>query len=100
MINKQKTSLLGLLILAVLTATSTLAAEPKEDRAKMITAHEAMVKSHQEMVKCLKTNKPVQECHEELMKACEEHMDKGSCMMGKKKHHREGHETKEKTEKN
>ena len=42
-------------------------APSKEMRAKMAAAHE-------QMAACLKSDKPIKECHEEMMKMHDEHM--------------------------
>jgi D-arabinose 5-phosphate isomerase GutQ len=68
----------GMICLLALAATAgaTFAAEPehmdhpavtKEMRAKMAAAHE-------QMAACLKSDRPIMECHEQMMKLHEEHM--------------------------
>lgn len=57
------------------------AAPSKEMREKMATMHE-------QMAACLRSDKAVATCHEEMMKACRETMgDKGCPMMGKRHDH-------------
>ena len=52
-----------------------------EQRQKMAVAHE-------KMASCLRTEKPLSDCHEEMMKTCKDSMDKGGCaMMGGKEMH-------------
>jgi hypothetical protein len=48
----------------------------KEQREKMATIHE-------QMAACLRSDKPVADCHREAMKSCQEMMGKEGCpMMG------------------
>jgi hypothetical protein len=50
-----------------------------EQRTKMAEAHE-------KMAACLRSDRPLSECHEEMMKSCQETMGAANCpMMGK--HH-------------
>ena len=51
-----------------------------EQRQKMADAHE-------KMAACLRSDKPVSDCHEEMMKACQEGMGKGGCPMMSGKGH-------------
>lgn len=53
-----------------------------ETRAKMATAHE-------KMAACLRSTRPIDECHAEMRKACHESGHGSECSMG---HHGEGHE--------
>jgi hypothetical protein len=72
-------------VLAILSASATLAANPpataqsppsKETREKMATLHE-------QMAACLRSDKPVTECHTEIMKNCQDVMGEDGCpMMG------------------
>ena len=58
----------------------------KEQREKMATHHESMAA-------CLRSEKSMKECHEEMHKSCGEHMGKDACpMMGEKGMH--GHQHK------
>ena len=51
----------------------------KEQREKMAVSHE-------KMAVCLRSDKPMKECHEEMMKACTDTMGADACpMMG---HHK------------
>ncbi|HYM42874.1 MAG TPA: hypothetical protein VET46_08965 [Steroidobacteraceae bacterium] len=75
---------------AILCTGAALAAEPpspthpalsKEQREKMAAIHE-------QMAKCLRSDKPVADCHREAMQSCEATMGKDVCpMMG----HMHGH---------
>jgi hypothetical protein len=60
-------------------ATTPTKAPPQltaEQRAKMADAHE-------KMAACLRSNRPLGECHDEMMKSCQETMGTGGCgMMG------------------
>ena len=53
-----------------------------EQRQKMADAHE-------KMAVCLRSEKAISDCHEEMMKACKEDMGKDGCPMmgGKGMHH-------------
>ena len=51
-------------------------APPKEVREKMATLHE-------QMAACLRSDKPLADCHSEMMKSCQDTMGKKDCpMMG------------------
>jgi hypothetical protein len=51
-------------------------APPKEVREKMATVHE-------QMAACLRSDKPLADCHSEMMKNCQDTMGKKDCpMMG------------------
>ncbi len=65
----------------------------KEQREKMAQLHE-------KMAACLRTDKPVHECHEEMMKACQEQMGQDGCPMmnGKGMHHGPGDHQAKKSE--
>jgi hypothetical protein len=77
-------SIIAVLALA-LNASAALSAEPpspshpaltKEQRQKMATIHE-------QIAACLRSEKPISECHEEAMKSCQDAMGKDGCpMMG------------------
>jgi hypothetical protein len=46
-------------------------------------ARQKMADSHQKMADCLKSERPIDECHAEMRKACEETMGESGCpMMG------------------
>lgn len=45
-----------------------------EQRGKMADAHE-------KMATCLRSDKPMHECHDEMKKSCQENMGKGGCPM-------------------
>lgn len=52
----------------------------KEQREKMATIHE-------QMAACLRSDKPISECHKEAMKSCQDTMGKDGCpMMGGSMH--------------
>lgn len=79
-----KGSLIATLAL-ILGASAAFAADPpapghsgpsKEQREKMATIHE-------QMAACLRSDKPIAECHKEAMKRCQDVMGKEECpMMG------------------
>ena len=51
---------------------------------KMTTEQrQTMADAHEKMAVCLRSDKPISDCHEEMMKACKEGMGKDGCpMMG------------------
>jgi hypothetical protein len=78
----QSVSLMATLAL-IFGASAAFAAEPpsqsrpamsKEQRAKMATIHE-------QMAACLRSDKPVGDCHKEAMKSCQDAMGKDWCSM-------------------
>ena len=79
--------LLGLSLIATLVlifgARAALTAEPpsqshpamsKEQREKMATIHD-------QIAACLRSDKPVADCHKEAMKSCQDAMGKDWCSM-------------------
>ena len=72
-------AMIGGFALAQDTATTATKAQLQltaEQRAKMADAHE-------KMAACLRSNRPLGECHDEMMKSCQETMGTGACpMMG------------------
>ena len=60
------------------TSKSTGAKSPPElssdQRKKMAGLHE-------KMASCLRSDRPMSECHQEMMKGCKDAMGKGGCMM-------------------
>jgi len=78
----QSVSLIAALAL-IFGASAAFAAEPlseghptmsKEQREKMATIHE-------QMAACLRSDKPVADCHKEAMKSCQDAMGKDWCSM-------------------
>ena len=78
----QSVSLIATLALVIGTSAA-LAAEPpsqgqptmsKEQREKMATIHE-------QMAACLRSDKPMADCHKEAMKSCQDAMGKNWCSM-------------------
>ncbi|MCC6274021.1 MAG: hypothetical protein IT572_11205 [Deltaproteobacteria bacterium] len=73
-------SILALGVLFVFAAPAYPQSDP--DRQAMIERHEKMAKAHQEMVKCLKSKKSLDECRAKMKESCPM-MSGGSCpMMG------------------
>jgi|SRR6185369_6117625 len=72
-------------VLVIMGASAVFAADPpaanhpapsKEMREKMATLHE-------QMATCLRSDKPISDCHSQMMKNCQETMgDQGCPMMG------------------
>jgi hypothetical protein len=51
-----------------------------------------MASMHEKMAQCLRSDKPMEDCHKEMMKSCEEKMGQGACpMMGHHDHKMMGH---------
>ncbi len=54
-------------------------------KAPQMTAEQLskMAEAHQQMAACLRSDRPLSECHEEMMKSCHETMGTSNCpMMG------------------
>ena len=51
-------------------AADKTAAAPVPDRQALIEMHEKMAAAHQKMVACLKSDKTVQQCRDEMRKEC------------------------------
>jgi hypothetical protein len=68
--------------------TGSQAAPSKEMREKMATLHE-------QMVACLRSDKPIADCHSQMMQGCQDTMGKHGCTMtghgmmgsGPRRHH-------------
>lgn len=60
---------------------------PKEAPKLTAEQRKGMAEAHEKMAACLRTDRPEQECHEEMMKTCEATCG-DSCPM---KHHGPGH---------
>lgn len=59
----------------------------KKDRpAPTAEEREKMAATHEKMAQCLRSDKPMKDCHEEMAKACKENMGGKGCMMGHGKH--------------
>ena len=54
---------------------SKMAVMTPEQRGKMADAHD-------KMASCLRSDRPMKDCHEEMMKSCQENMGKEGCPMG------------------
>jgi hypothetical protein len=67
-------------VMAADTATAVSPEPSKELRAKMAAAHE-------QMAACLRTDRAMSDCREEMMKECHQLMGEHACpMMGMDKH--------------
>jgi hypothetical protein len=53
---------------------------PTASREEQIAYHEKMIGAHTKMIECLKTDKPVKDCHEVMMQTCAKIHD-GECPM-------------------
>ncbi|MCM2280463.1 MAG: hypothetical protein NDI61_01300 [Bdellovibrionaceae bacterium] len=72
-----KTTITVTLVAVTLAASSLIAADTKpskEDRQKM-------AEMHTKMADCLKSDKPMGDCKNEMMKSCKSMMGKESCPM-------------------
>jgi len=61
------------LLLSLLLATASLAAQAKEDpahRKTLIEQHKAIAAAHEAAAQCLASGKDEEACHAELAKAC------------------------------
>ena len=75
-----------------LAASSALAADKATTPAKapQMTAEQRskMADLHEKMAACLRSTRPISECHDEMMKGCQETMGASGCpMMGGMGHH-------------
>ena len=54
-----------------------------------VEQRQKMADGHEKMAVCLRSEKAISDCHEEMMKACKEDMGKDGCPMmgGKGMHH-------------
>jgi hypothetical protein len=94
--NKSTLILGSMLSLSLSLAATAKETHPSKKEMPMMT-HEQRLKmanAHQQMADCLKSDKPLSECHEQMKKTCSEATDKGACMgmgmMGA--HHHMGHD--------
>ena len=85
-VKKAAISLLGSAILiagAASAADSPAAAAPPMDKA----AREKMAAMHDGMAACLRSEKTVSSCHEEMQRKCSEAFGAGGCPMAMEGHH-------------
>ena len=80
----------GMALLALtLIGTGVFAAEPnKMDMSKMMTPEmrQKMTDMHQKMADCLRSDKPMSECKQQMMKSCSDSMGKTGCSMMESMH--------------
>src|SRR5579859_371038 len=69
-------------LLSMLVA-GAFAAEPSPQGHPALTKEqrESMAAIHEQMAACLRSDKPLAECHKEAMKKCQETMGKDGCPM-------------------
>jgi hypothetical protein len=69
--------------------SSKKASSDKKMPAMTTEQRQKMAEAHEKMATCLRSDKALNECHEEMMKACQEGMGKDGCPMmgGKGMHH-------------
>lgn len=63
-----------------LLSSLSLAEEGKKPKEPSAEDRKKMAELHQKMADCLKSDKPIQQCHEEMKKSCKEMGD--HCPMG------------------
>jgi hypothetical protein len=75
-------------VLTLLGAGAALAAEPSSAAAPSPAQtepsrpqREQMAKLHEQMAACLRSDKPMAQCREEMMKSCHEAMGRPGCAM-------------------
>jgi len=75
-------SLTGILVLLA-AATPALAAEPPANRAAAPSQElrDQMAAVHQRMASCLRSEKPIAECREEMRRNCAKFMGEQDCSM-------------------
>ena len=84
---------IGLLLGMVAMLAGSALAEDKgttQTKAPQMTTEQRgkMADLHEKMAACLRSTRPISECHDEMMKGCQETMGTGGCpMMGGMGHH-------------
>jgi uncharacterized cupredoxin-like copper-binding protein len=70
-------------LLSMLLTGAAFAAEPSPQAHPALTKEqrESMAAIHEQMAACLRSDKPVADCHKEAMKKCQETMGKDGCPM-------------------
>ena len=83
---KTKLSLIALSTLSFLISSTSYSHDDK--KAPMTTAEQRMkmADAHEKMAVCLKSTRTMDDCHDEMMKACEDNMGKDGCHMMIKHH--------------
>ena len=84
---KKTSSLIAALILIGSNAfAADSAAKSKKFPEPTKEQREKMAEMHEKMASCLKSDRPVSDCHKDMMEGCKETMGKDGCpMMGGKK---------------
>ncbi len=78
-----KKMMLALCLSAGLATTAMGAGQAAPEGPPMTTEQrQQMAGAHEKMAACLRSDRPVAECHEEIMKSCQETMGKACPMMG------------------
>lgn len=54
----------------------------KEERQARAERHDKMAENHRKMAECLRSDKPVSECRDQMRKECPMMTDDGECPMG------------------
>ncbi len=85
-----KTPLVVVAIIAASVGSATWAA-PKTWPKLTPEQRQKMAEAHEKMAACLKSDKPIEQCREEMMKACQDNLGKDGCpMMGMHHEHGQG----------
>lgn len=69
---------------SLLIGSGAFAANPANNANQKITPkqRQEMAQAHEKMAACLRSDKPVNQCRQEMMKSCQKMMSEGGCMMG------------------
>lgn len=76
-------------MILAMSAIQTHAADgtPRKEKATPTAEErESMAAMHEKMAQCLRSEKSIRECHEDMEKSCKENMGGRGCMMGHGKH--------------
>ena len=85
---KNKYYLITAMAFTLLTGIASHANEDKWEMPNMTSEQRMkMADSHEKMAACMRSTKPMKDCHDEMMKVCEDTMGK-DCPMGKMHHHK------------
>jgi hypothetical protein len=86
---KNKSSLIALLSLTLLSGISSFANDKNMDMMMKMTAEQRqkMAMVHEKMGLCLRSDRMLKDCHDEMMKGCEDALGKDKCHMMHGMHH-------------
>lgn len=66
--------------MALVFSIGALAAESSPTQKEL---REQMAQAHEKMALCLRSEVPVEDCHQQMREQCRDNMGDGACMMGK-----------------